>query len=507
MKWKEVVKLTDEIRDEHHGEEEEEFLEIMEEAIEETDEESPRFGWGRRLASGVRSAGAGIGSIFGRILSWIRPLLKVLAAFAVIGLLIFGISAGLRACSNSKTAGRTVAATTATGSAEQATAQQTTSSGKEDSKETEESETEKRWKTYKEVVDDHPWLVFHNFTLQSDGDPDNNANFGENRFHKDWTAQDYYKDWKGIIEEDPLVLISSIATVDAARGSRLCGAFYDGNDANWKTVINSMVRACLDDRVDHNHLKEVFFDLLRNEVRSVELVHVDDVHDQMLVDPYTYDGVPDLIVCEKHESGDILLITFKTKGGPENDVKVGFRIQCCYQPVDVADILNVEPEPVPSVPEYTPPTGSTPPGDTPPGGGNPPDPGNPPEPDNPPEPEYDKDPTKGTSVQPGNGEPTPSTTNGVCATDSSVSQPTNSDQGMTYPEYQEWVDDMASSQGSGSSDPTPSYTPPQDSGGWTVDNGGGASANDAATSPSYNAPVDGSALSSDSDGAWGGPPE
>lgn len=375
-----------------------------------------------------------------------------------------------------------------------------------------EAETSQKgdWTTYQELVNSHPDLVFHNFALQADGDSSNNANFGENRFHKDWTAQDYYKDFKEIIEEDPLVLVAAIATVDAARHTNLCGDYYDGNAHDWARTINAMVEACVDNQVDYDHLKEVFFSLLENEVRSVDVVHMDDVHDQMFVDPYTYDGIPKLVVSETHQSGDILLITFKTKGDSENDFQVGFRTQCCYQPIGVVDILNVEPEPVPVVPEHTPEPGKG--GNTPQPEPDPkptpdPDPKPTPDPEPEPEPEYNKDPEKAPQTKTeSNNDPKSgsSTNNGVGATESPADQPTNS----TTDSYEEYVEDIAGleeinqNQSTGSDDDTPSTPAP--SADTTADNNGSAINDYTPAAPPAEVAETGEAISSPGD-TWGGP--
>lgn len=342
--------------------------------------------------------------------------------------------------------------------------------------------------SYQELVNSHPELVFHNFALQSDDNPNNNSNLGENRYREGWGADDYYADWRKVMGDkkektDIPVLVAAIATVDAARGSRLCGDFHDGNEYGWKVAMNNTIKDCLYGKLDVSHLKEVFFNLLDNEVRSVELVHVDDVNDQMLMDPYTYSGIPELIVCEKHESGDILLITLRTKGDEENDVVVGFRVQCCYQPVNVADRLGITPTPVPEIPEHTPEPGK---------GGNTPQPEPGPQPQ--PEPEYVKDVTQGTVSDPGEGR-SPYTNNGDGAQTSSAAV---EEQPTSYEEYEERVKETESQVGDSSST-TPSTEAPEDT---TVFNDGAEAANDPATDSSFDRPADGSELNADPDAEW-----
>ena len=326
------------------------------------------------------------------------------------------------------------------------------------------------WLTYQEWAEAHPWFVVHNLPLQSDGDSDNNANFGENRYHDDWTAMDYYRDFREVVvggEFDPVIMVAAIATVDAARDTNLCGDYYDGNNQNWMRTLNAMLKACADDKVDALRLRDVFNSILKNEVRSVQIVYAEDINDQMYVDPYTYDGCPKIVVSETHQSGHLLVITFKRKGGQENDVSVALRVECLYQPAGVVELMHIDPEPVPVIPEHSSPE----PTPTPkPGGKDPtPEPSDPtPEPSKDPTPtpaQKKKDKTKGTKVNtepnddPGPG---PNTNNGVGSKTSTKDQPTNSNH-MTEPEYKEEVKELKEineSQKTGNDPSTPSTTGP-----------------------------------------------
>ena len=216
------------------------------------------------------------------------------------------------------------------------------------------STNEQKWLTYQEVTQKYPWLTWNNFALQSDGDPDNNANFGPDRHHKNWTATDYFQDMKTFDESDVLILIAHVAAVDAARDTRMVGDYYDGNNHDWARTMNALIAKCLSDKVDFMHFSEVYLNMLKYEVRSVRVVHMDDINDQMYITPYTYSGVPELVASETHQSGDVLIVTFKRKGGEENDVSVGFRIDCCYQPVGIIDIMKLPNTKVEIPPEHTP---------------------------------------------------------------------------------------------------------------------------------------------------------
>lgn len=301
---------------------------------------------------------------------------------------------------------------------------------------------EKSWLTYQEVTQKYPWLTWNNFVLQSDGDPDNNANFGPDRHHEGWTATDYFQDMKSFDESDVMILVAHVAAVDAARDTRMVGDYYDGNDHDWARTMNALVVKCLNDKVDFMHFSEVYLNMLRNEVRSVRVVHMDDINDQMYITPYTYSGVPEIVASETHQSGDVLIVTFKRKGGEENDTSVGFRIDCCYQPVGVIDTMKLPNTKVEIPPEHTP-DGSTPTNpDKPAGGSDPTKPAGGSDPTEPPKttPTYNKDKTQGIK-DPGNVEQglDENTNNGVGATTSTKDRDSNSNYG-SYNEYQQAVE-------------------------------------------------------------------
>lgn len=332
---------------------------------------------------------------------------------------------------------------------------------------------EKSWFTYQEVTQKYPWLTWNNFALQSDGDPDNNANFGPDRHHKGWTATDYLQDMKSFDESDVMILVAHVAAVDAARDTRMVGDYYDGNNHDWARTMNALIAKCLSDKVDFMHFAEVYLNMLKYEVRNVRVVHMDDINDQMYITPYTYSGVPEIVASETHQSGDVLIVTFKRKGGEENDVSVGFRIDCCYQPVGIIDIMDLPNTEVEIPPEHTP-GGSTPtnPGGsdpTKPAGGN--DPTEPPKP-TPTEPaKYNKDKTQGIK-DPGNVEQglDEDTNNGDGAQYSAKDRDNNSDH-RSYDDYRNDVDQNANansnSGGGGGSSSSSAKVDANDDGGYT----------------------------------------
>ena len=217
-----------------------------------------------------------------------------------------------------------------------------------------------KWGTYERVVKGHPEFTIYNFPLTTDDDPDNNSYFGPNIYDSTKTATEYWKTIKEMMEKDPFILAESIATADEARHTDLCGAYYSGNDAEWAEAINLMIGDFFNQPGNFVNLSERFIDLLNNETRELQLVHLDNVQDQYFLDIYTRKGVPRLVVCETHQSGDVLIAWVRTKGGPENDVGLGFRLQCCNvcavflrdgTVIPVSEEMKIPVEKVPEMPK------------------------------------------------------------------------------------------------------------------------------------------------------------
>lgn len=224
---------------------------------------------------------------------------------------------------------------------------------------------EVKWGTYEKVIKDHPEFTIYNFPLTTDDDPDNNSYFGPNIYDSAKTATEYWKTIKEMMEKDPFILAESIATADEARHTDLCGAYYNGDDAEWAEVINLMIEDFFNQPGSFVNLSERFINMLNNETRELQLVHLDNVQDQYFLDIYTRKGIPRLVVCETHQSGDILIAWTRTKGGPENDVGLGFRLQCCNvcavflrdgTVIPVSEEMKIPVEKVPEMPKgYDPP--------------------------------------------------------------------------------------------------------------------------------------------------------
>ena len=402
-----------------------------------------------------------------------------------------------------------------------------------------EAETEEsvpvKWNTYAGVVKKHPEFVFHNFPLTTDDDPDNNSYFGPNILSQDKTKSDYWRTIKAMMEEDPFILAEAISTADQIRHTDLCGDYYNGDNAEWAKSINLMVEDFFNTPGTFVNLSEKFLDMLNNETRELDLVQSEDVIDQYYLDIYTREGIPHVVVAETHQSGDILIAWLRTKGGDrQNDVGLGFRLQCCNvcavfrrdgTVTPISKEMNIPTEKVPEMPKgYDPPEPTKAPTPTPkptaaptptpvPGGGS--DPA--------------KDPSKAPKENternddPGTGK---ATNNGVGATKSAAASESQkaSDNGSTE-DYDRAVEQNRSANGGGSSSSGGSSGGSNSGGGQksagesnkpssqpagktTVDNrgdtgSGHGSADQGSPNASHDAPADGTAVTSDGgDGAF-----
>ena len=268
------------------------------------------------------------------------------------------------------------------------------------------------------------WYHFYNTDVQYDGDDDNNYNFGPNPYNADWVAEDYDQDFRERLKKDPALGAADLAWFDANMGTRFLGEFYDSCKGDWaKTMNEAKVRFMNDQSAYYKNL-DAFFAYLDSAVK-VEVRECKSVSDQMYMNPHTLDGVPDVIVLLTDDhSGHELVYTFEIKG---DTFEVAYRIECGFQPTDVAEIMGITPQN-----QSTPGTPSTP--DNP----NPPSPNPPgPTPDDP-----KKDPSK---LTPTNTEPNDNRgpgENTIDPNDPNHSTKDRSDNSTSYPSYDKYREDM-----------------------------------------------------------------
>ena len=407
-----------------------------------------------------------------------------------------------------------------------------------------------------ELVETGNWWYFYNTAMIGDSDTKNDYNFGANPLDelalarvkngvltlKDISGktedelialvsvEEIEKDFRTRLGYDPALGAGDMAWLDANTGTRYLGEFYDECKGEWASTINSAKVRWMKDQASYYRTLAAFFTFL-DSAEKVEVVKVKSgLDDQMYMNPFTTDHVPDVIVMETLDhDGYFLRYTFNIKG---EKITVAYRIDCGYQPTNVSKVMNIPAQTNPNKPTPTPaptdpgkPSGGDPDPGKPsggdpgkPGGGDPPsDPGG----DDPYDPPYNKNPNQGTPVG-GNDNPGPggSTNNGVGALYSSEELPSNS-AFDTYEEYQQEMQELQevnANQAVGGDPNTPSYTPPgtNNGGGTNVDSnaesGTGNGGIDAGT-PTHNTNVDsnvgGSTSTSDDPVGteWGGPPD
>ena len=290
------------------------------------------------------------------------------------------------------------------------------------------------------------WCKFYNTDLQKDGDDSNNFNFGPNPYADGKTAKDYDADFRERLKWDPALAAADTAWLDANVGTRYLGEFYESCKGDWaKTMNEAKVRFMNDQKAYYKNL-DSYFAFLDSAVK-VEVRECRSVSDQMYMNPYTADGVPDVIVLLTDDhSGHELVYTFEIKG---NTFEVAYRIECGYQPTDVEAVMGITPQDkstyipsggTPDTPTPNPPTPTPtpdPPGPTPDPPGPTPDPPGPT-----PTPEPKKDPSQLTPI---NTEPNDNTgpgENTIDPSDPNHSTADRPDNSTSYPSYDAYREDM-----------------------------------------------------------------
>lgn len=259
------------------------------------------------------------------------------------------------------------------------------------------------------------WYHFYNTDLQYDEDVTNNYNFGPNPYNEKWVAEDYSKDFRARLEKDPALGAADLAWLDANVGTRYLGEFYESCKGDWAKTINVAKVTFMKDQILYKKtLVAAFAFLDEGEVALMD--STSDITDQMYMNPFTVDAVPDVIVMKTdQQDGPFLVYTLKIKG---NVKTVKYRIPCGYQPTNVEGVMHITPQ--------TPPSGGTS------GGENPTTTA-----------KYNKDPSKshnsGKNDDPGPG---PSTNTGVGSTKSSAEKPSNSNNLSSYEEYKEKIKEL-----------------------------------------------------------------
>ncbi|MDO5480311.1 MAG: hypothetical protein Q4F58_01375, partial [Candidatus Saccharibacteria bacterium] len=207
-----------------------------------------------------------------------------------------------------------------------------------------------------------PWH-FYNRDLQDDDDPDNDFNFGPNpipeviaeagfanelaqgasldEIMKKIDPKLFDKNLRYRMVEDPALGAADMAWHDALTGTRYLGVFYDECESKWDAAINKAKEDWIGCSADYSETLEFFFEFL-SKAEKVELRYVDKkLDDQMYMNPETVDYIPDVIVMETDEhTGWYLVYVYKIK---DKKVEVMYRIDCGYQPTNVAKVMKITP--------------------------------------------------------------------------------------------------------------------------------------------------------------------
>ncbi len=187
------------------------------------------------------------------------------------------------------------------------------------------------------------WVHFYNDDLQDDGDKDNDFNFGPNPYSSSKSASDYDKEFRERLKWDPALLAASASWFDATFGTRFMGDFHKSDEYSWKKAMNEAKEKFAKSQEPYYKTLDYFFDFV--EDCDVSIRDCNGVTDQMFMNPYTPNTgmqMPDIIVKETHNhSGHELVFSRKIKG---EKFEVAFRIECGYQPTNVAKKMHITPE-------------------------------------------------------------------------------------------------------------------------------------------------------------------
>ena len=373
---------------------------------------------------------------------------------------------------------------------------------------------------------------FYNSDIQNNGDAKDDYNFGPKVEEMDIDpAMAADAEFRMRISIDPALGAADMAWFDSIMGTRYLGLFYDECDKEWDKAMNQAKQVWMAKPDKYLETKEAFFKFL-DSATSVEIRERKGLEDQMYMNPYTVDGVPDIIVMKTSEhTGKFLVYTFTIKETTKKEV--AYRLDCGFQPTNVEKVMNIKPkskakkqqaQPVQqqynaeawAVYNYlfnsttiTPtPTPTPTPGPGPGPGPTPPTPTPTPTPPDP----NPKDPTKGTPVLPNDDPgPGPNTNNPDNPNTSTKENPNNSNN-MTPEQYDKTINEMKEANEGPTSKPggtpnTPTYTPPSsgDNKPKQDNNGDAGTGYGGIDKPTEEKP---SSVSNEPAGdAWDGPPD
>ena len=207
------------------------------------------------------------------------------------------------------------------------------------------------------------FYAFYNPPLSKNDDPKDDYNFGHNprQYHPEWekspnAAKLFDEDFRNRMTgaegkgADVALAAADMAWLDANVGTRYLGTFYESCKEDWALTMNEAKVKFMGNEKLYRETLEAYFKFLDSAVK-VEVKEGSDLDDQMYMNPFTVDGIPDIVVFKTNDHNGLFLVyTFEIKG---EKVEVAYRIDCGYQPTNVEKIMKITPQPKPT-PKPTP---------------------------------------------------------------------------------------------------------------------------------------------------------
>lgn len=159
---------------------------------------------------------------------------------------------------------------------------------------------------------------------------------------KSFKAEDIRENQIERIKKDPKLGAADMAWMDAVAGTRYLGIFYSAAKEQWDQAMNDAADAWIKDSKAYDEAVSRFEKKIRN-ANKAELRYLDTgINDQMYMEPVgKTEGIPDITVMEsdKH-SGWFIVYTYIVK--ETKTIEVAYRIDCGYQPCNVAEIMKIK---------------------------------------------------------------------------------------------------------------------------------------------------------------------
>ncbi|MBQ3292778.1 hypothetical protein IJG93_00505 [Candidatus Saccharibacteria bacterium] len=149
------------------------------------------------------------------------------------------------------------------------------------------------------------------------------------------------KDFRERMRKDPALGAADMAWADSILGTRYLGMFYSEAKEKWDVAMNDAKEHFISDKDDYYKTLDAFEKYLDSATKVEIKKQKSGLNDQMYMNPFTKDEVPDIIVMESADhAGWFLVYTFTIKETATKEIK--FRLDCGYQPTNVAEIMKVK---------------------------------------------------------------------------------------------------------------------------------------------------------------------